>query len=227
MPWFDTDFLNFLAELQLHNEREWFQANKARFKEKVEAPFKAFVQEMIDRLAARDARFAITPQEAIFRIYRDTRFSKNKQPYKTHMSAVIAPGGRKGHLAEGMYLEFSADHVRLYGGIYRPDTQTLYRLRKYLVAHLDEFGRLLDDPAFRQRFDTIRGERNKRLPREFMAAAERQPLLYNKSFYYFHNFDPEVALRDDLVELLLEYYEAGRPMGEFLATAAGFRQMPD
>ena len=89
MAYFTQDYLTFLTELANNNNRDWFNDNKKRFKENVEAPFKAFLQDLIDTASAVDTRISITPKEAMFRIYKDTRFSKDKTPYKTHMSAIV------------------------------------------------------------------------------------------------------------------------------------------
>ncbi len=220
MAHFTPAFLNFLAELELNNNREWFNANKQRFKEQVEKPFHEFVAVMIERIAAHDPRIAITPKEAVFRIYRDTRFSKDKTPYKTHMSAVIGINGRKGPHSAGQYIQISAAELALYGGSYMPDRQALHRIREAIAAQPERFERLLNAPAFREKYGgQVHGEKNKRLPTEFAEAAQRQPLLFNKSFYFFAKLPAETILREDLPEICIEYYLAGKPLGDFLTEA--------
>ena len=95
MAYFTKDFTKFLKDLEKNNNREWFNENKKRYEESVKEPFYNFIDEMIMRINAIDNNVAIQPKDAIFRIYKDVRFSKDKLPYKTQVSAVISPGGRK------------------------------------------------------------------------------------------------------------------------------------
>jgi len=95
MSYFTKDFIKFLKGLNKNNEREWFHANKKDYVTHVKDPFKAFVQLIIDKMQKVDPTVVITPKDAIFRINRDIRFSKDKTPYKTNVSAAISAGGRK------------------------------------------------------------------------------------------------------------------------------------
>lgn len=221
MKFFTADFLDFFRELEANNNREWFEANKKRFKKNVETPFVDFIGRMIDRFQEVRPAFMLAPKDAVFRIYRDIRFSADKTPYKTHMSALVAPGGRKGMHNEGAYIEISAQHARLYGGMYMPDTNQLRNLRENIAANADTFDKLLKDKKFEKYFDgKIHGEQNKRLPAELAEAAQKQPLLFNKSFYFFHTLPAGEILEDDLDQKMMDAYLAGRPMGEFLANAS-------
>jgi len=217
MTFFTKDYIDFLCELEANNEREWFKANKKRYENSVKKPFEAFVANMIGRFQAINPSIMLTPKEAIFRIYRDVRFSKDKSPYKLHMSAVIAPGGRKGKLSPGAYLELSGQSAKIYGGVYMPDKQTLQKIREKLAANPQQFEELLRDKDFVEKFGGIHGEKNKRLPKEFAEAAEKQPLIFNKSFYFFHEFEPEIILQENFPDMLVQYFIAGRPMSEFLS----------
>ncbi len=219
MVFFDKDFLNFLAELSIHNERDWFNANKARFQKSVEKPFHQFIEALLERAQQVDSRIVLTSKDAVFRIYRDTRFSHDKTPYKTHMSALITPGGRKGMHESGMYIEMGCDHFRVYGGAYQPEKQQLQRIRETIAADLAGFSALIGEKDFVEKYGELQGEENKRLPAELMEAAAKQPLIFKKSFYYFHSFEPETILRDDLIDTCMEYYLAGKPVGDFLALA--------
>lgn len=220
MAYFTRDFLDFFRELKENNDREWFNANKKRFKSNVEKPFLEFIQAAINRFQKYEPSILITPKEAVFRIYRDVRFSKDKSPYKDHMGAVVAPGGRKGDLMGGAYLELNGTGPKLYGGIYKPDKKKLENIRYHIAANQDEFSTLIEDPKFKKIFSEIQGEKNKRLPKEFDEAAEKQPLIFNKSFYFYHQFAPEDILKDDFLDKVEATYVAGRPMAEFLIAGA-------
>ena len=219
MKYFTEKYLNFLAELSIHNERDWFNANKKRFQQDVETPFLNFIETMIDRAQAVDPRIVLVPKDAVFRIYRDTRFSKDKTPYKLHMSALVAPGGRKAMHPGGMYLQMGCDDFSIYGGAYMPDRDALQRIREAIAADLTGFNSLLNMTDFKEKFGEIHGEENKRISSEFSEAAEKQPLMFKKSFYFFHKFEPEVMLQEDLPDLVMEYYLAGKSVGDFFANA--------
>jgi uncharacterized protein (TIGR02453 family) len=222
MAYFTQDFLDFFKELAANNDKDWFHANKKRYETSVKDPFKAFVQDMIDRTAAIDDRFAGEAKDAIFRINRDIRFSKDKSPYKLQMGAVISPGGRKeGMGIPGMYLELSPAHFRFYSGLYMPEKEVLYQIREYIVKHSKELDKLVSDKVFVGKFGELRGEKNKVLPKEFKAAAEKQPFLFNKQFYFFSEMPAETILREDLADVVMEHFKASQPMRQFLTKARG------
>ena len=219
MPHFDPDFLQFFKDLAANNNREWFTANKKRYDTIVKKPFEIFITDLIDKVKKDDPTVQIEAKDAIFRIYRDIRFSKDKTPYKIQVSAIVSPGGRKDMLTPGMYLELGPEHVRVYGGVYMPEKNDLFNIRSYIVAHNDEFNTLIKDKKFVEMYGEVRGEKNKIIPKEFKDAAVAQPLLYNKQLYYFGQMEPEVVLSKDLINRIYAYYEAAKPMKKFLMKA--------
>lgn len=222
MKYFTEDFLDFFKDLAANNNRDWFHANKKRYELSVKEPFQVFIQEIIDRTAKVDNRFEAEAKQAIYRIYRDVRFSKDKTPYKMNCSAIIAPGGRKeGIGVPGMYLEAGPEHFRFYSGLYQPEKEVLYQVREYIVKHSNELDALVSDADFVNRFGHLRGDKNKILPKEFKLAAENQPLLFNKQFYFFAEFKPEIVLQENVADVVMEYFDASEPMRTFLTKARG------
>ena len=219
MSFFNKDFLDFFTELGKNNNREWFNNNKSRYETSVKKPFENFVQDMIYKIHEDDESLMVTPKECIFRIYRDVRFSKNKDPYKTTASAVIGNGGRKNYTDPGVYIEMSAEHLRFYSGIYQLEKEQLQNVRSYISSNLEEFEKLLKDRTFKRYFGTIRGEQNKRLPKEFDEVLKKEPLIANKQFYYFTELAPEKILSKTLSNNLMKYYFAAKPMNGFLQRA--------
>lgn len=216
---FSQDFCRFFEELSANNNKEWFDSQKKRFEKSVKAPFYDFVDEMILRIHLDDPDINISAREAVFRIYRDVRFSRDKTPYKTHMSALITVDGRKGMHHPGFYFQMGAENIGIYGGAYSPEKEQLFRLRSYISRHSDEFYRLLNAPEFKNKFGDIQGEKNKRLPAEFQQAAQRVPLLFNKQFYYQAHLDKSHVTDPNLGDLFMEYYFAAKPVKEFLTRA--------
>ena len=210
-------FLTFLRDLSENNNRDWFHQEKKRFKANVEAPFHAFVAEMISRLdAVQPGLEMITPKDCLFRIYRDTRFSKDKTPYKTHMAALIGPGGRKEMAKPAMYIQLSGEDARLYSGVYQPDKEQLYAIRQAIVRNPEEFRSAYTDKDFQDTFGEVHGDKNKRLPSEFQEAAELEPLLFNKGFYYYHIWPAEQMLEDSFPDELMDKFKAAHKVNAFL-----------
>src|SRR4051812_26168228 len=108
MAWFTSDALDFFAELELNNDREWFEKNKKRYESSVKKPMEAFAAEIIGRMQKDDPEINMQPKEAVFRIYRDTRFSKNKTPYKTNAGMAVSRGGKTDHTHPGVYFHMDA-----------------------------------------------------------------------------------------------------------------------
>lgn len=219
MSYFDKDFIDFFSELENNNNREWFQENKKRYELSVKNPFEYFVQDMIYRIHEDDENIMVTPKEAIFRIYRDIRFSKDKTPYKTHVSAVIANGGRKNYTDPGVYLELGAKHLRFYSGIYQLSTEQLSKVRSFLAINLEELDILLKDKNFRKYFGSVQGEQNKRIPKEFNETFKLQPIIANKQFYYFSELESVKILSKNLPTTLMKFYHAAKPMNNFFKQA--------
>ena len=219
MAYFTKDYLNFLSNLAANNDREWFNANKKTYEEHVKKPFEVFIADLIDRTAAIDPSMLTTPKESIFRIYRDVRFSKDKSPYKTQMSAIVTKGGRKGMHNPGIYIQLSHEDARAYSGMYRPDKKQLTAIRDAIAAHPDTFQKLIDDKTFKKVFGEIRGEKNKRIPSEYNEAAEKQPLIYHKEYYYFKSWPADQILKDSFLDEVVDTYMASRPLGQFFSEA--------
>jgi len=213
---FSPEFLKFFIELAPNNNKDWFDANRSRYEKFVKEPFKIFTQQLIDAFAEIDPRFKdVEPKDCIFRINRDIRFSKDKTPYKLQMSAVISPGGRKSRALDGVYIELTPEHVRIYGGIYEVDKDDLMRLRMGIVENMKEFRSLYMDSDFVKTFGELRGEANKVLPKELKDAAADEPLLFNKQWYFFAEYDPEIIFKDNLVGHVVDVYKTARPIEQF------------
>lgn len=219
MAWFTADYNKFFIELAPNNNKEWFDANRKRYEKSVKEPFETFVAEAIKQVAKVDPKVTITPREAIFRINRDVRFSKDKAPYKSRMSAVVAAGGRKDHSSGGIYFEIGPENVAFYGGQYMPDKDQLQRIREHIAANLAQFKKLRTAKAFVDHFGEIQGEKNKIVPKEFKEAAAKEPLIANKQFYFMAELPPKTVTSPKLVDLLMEHYKAMKPMNDFLAAA--------
>ncbi len=215
-PYFTEDYLQFFKDLAANNNRDWFHANKKRYEKSVKEPFAVFIAELISRVQKEDKSVQIEPKHAIFRVNRDIRFSKDKTPYKTNNSAIIAKDGRKGMNNPGMYVEIGPEHMRVYGGLYMPDKEILYAVREKISNNLRTFEKAINDKTFKAVYGEVRGEKNKIIPKEFKDAGAKQALIYNKGFYYFTEIPLKEVTNPNLPELVMEKYKAAKPVAEFL-----------
>jgi len=216
MAYFSNETIAFLKQLEKNNNRDWFNAHKQDYLDHVKNPFETFIGDLIEAMSVHFESLPITPKDAIFRIYRDVRFSKDKSPYKTKISALVSPGGRKNRTMPGIYLEFSPNDMRIYSGLYALETKELYNLRSHISHNLKAFDELIHNDAFVKEFGEIRGEKNKRIPQEFEDDAQHQPLMYNKQFYFFTSWPKETILKDNVIEKITETYLIAKPISDFL-----------
>jgi uncharacterized protein (TIGR02453 family) len=218
MAFFTEDFLQFFIELAPNNNKDWFDTNRKRYENSVKEPFKKFVQHMIDEVAKFDPKFKdIEAKDCIFRINRDIRFSSDKTPYKLNVSAVVAPEGKKSTAVNGVYFEFGPEHVRVYGGVYEIDKDDLLTVREGIAANIEKFQQAYNDKKFKAVYGSILGEKNKLLPKGLKEAAEKEPLIYNKQWYFYAQFEPETVLKADLDKIVLDCYDAGRPVENYFS----------
>ena len=219
MAWFTADFNQFFKDLAKNNNKEWFDANRKRYEASVKTPFNAFVAEAIKRIAKHDKTVRIEPKDAIFRINKDIRFSKDKTPYKLEASAIISPAGRKDHATPGIYFAFGPESLKFYGGAYQPEKDQLERIRTAIMRDGKGFRKVISGKAFVTMFKEVQGEANKVLPAEFKAAAAKEPLIANKQFYVGAEKPAKLVTDPKLMELMMDHYLAMCPFNEWLAAA--------
>lgn len=221
MKYFSEDYLIFFKELAANNHKEWFDSNRKRYENIVKIPFQIFIDDLINELVKIDPEIKITSKEAIFRINKDLRFSKDKTPYKLNNSAVISKQGRVDKTHPGLYIELGPEHLRIYGGLYMPSTAEIQKVREAIVHQSEYFKNLIESPVFKKSYNQIRGEKQIRIPKEFKLIAEIQPLVLNKQWYYFAEFSPKKIIEDNLLELVVQYYQNGFAVKEFFKNALG------
>lgn len=223
MAWFSPDFNRFFKDLAKNNNKEWFDANRKRYEQSVKQPFEAFVAEAIARIAKHDKAVSITPKEAILRINKDIRFSRDKTPYKLEASAIISPAGRKDHSVPGIYFAFGPEATKFYGGCYQPEKEQLQAIREAIVRDGKAFRKAIGGNAFVTLFQEVQGEANKVLPAEFKAHAAKEPLIANKQFYVGAEKPPKLVEDPRLMDALMEHWQAMRPFNDWLTKAISRR----
>lgn len=221
MDHFQESFLQFFIDLAPNNHKDWFDLNRKRYLKDVKEPMQRFVQHLIEVLAEEDPNMkGLEPKNCIFRINRDIRFSKDKTPYKLNTSAVISPAGRKDHRYPGLYFELGPGRLAIAGGAYSMEKETLEQLRRHILSKPDAWSKAASNSNFLRYFESgLQGEENKRLPKEFMEAAQKQPLLFKKQLYYWSEYDAQKILEPGLDNLLMEHFKASAPVRTLLLEA--------
>jgi uncharacterized protein (TIGR02453 family) len=211
------NYVTFFKELAANNNREWFKENKKRYEDHVKDPFYELTRQVISRMQKLDPEIKLEPKDAVFRIYRDTRFSKDKTPYKLHMSAVVGRGGRRDHTYPGIYFQIGVAGLTIAGGSWKPDKERLYRIRALVTEDPKRFRRIIDAPKFKEAFGELEAEKNKIIPKEFRETAEVVPEIYNKSFHYMADYKAQKdVMRDDLDKFIVDHYKIASKLNDFL-----------
>jgi uncharacterized protein (TIGR02453 family) len=206
--------LAFFAALQRNNRREWFQPRKAIFEEQLKQP----MRELVDAVNTAMARFApdyvTDPDKAIYRIYRDTRFSKDKTPYKDHIAASFSRRGEKA--GAGYYFAVSHKEVAIGGGLYMPEPEALLAIRRHLAERHQEFRKIAAAPAVRRLFVEVQGERLTRVPKGYATDHPAADLLRLKQYLLYVELPPELATTPAVYTEVVKHFRAITPFVEFL-----------
>ena len=209
----------YLAGLEAHNEKPWFEANRAEY-QTLRDDFTAFVGQVIARVAEWDDSVGwVDPKDCLFRIYRDVRFSREKTPYKTTFAASISDRGRKGE-GPGYYVQVDAKgEMFAAGGIYMPTPDQLGRIRDYVVEHPEAVDAMLGAPGFAETFGGFQDEALKR-PRGYHDQLPHIDVIKRKHFYVARERDVSAG-DDDALEWTVESFRAMEPLFTWLRSALG------
>ena len=208
--------LAFIRDLQKNNDRDWFAANKTRY----DAAREDFIF-FLDNLLVGAAAFEPLAQkqngkDLIFRIYRDVRFSKNKNPYKDHFGAYLAEGGRKS-IYPGYYLHLCPhDRSFLACGLWMPPADYLKAVRQEIDYNLNELQQLIDEPAFKKYFAEVGGEKLKTNPKGYDKENPALPYLRHKSWMVSYPLPDAVITSENALTEVLQAMELAKPFKEFL-----------
>ena len=213
---FPPEGLTFLRRLKRNNNREWFQAHKDVYEEKLKAPMTELVLALGGAMQGFAPEMEAEPQKAIYRIYRDIRFSSDKTPYKTHIAAIFAPRGMSKNTSASLYFHVAPDEVVIAGGIYMPDAAALRALRRHIAAQWEELRDILEKRGFKRLFGGLEGERLSRVPAGFSADHPAADLLRYKQLYVYAGESAEFARTARLFPRLVKVFAAAMPLVRYL-----------
>lgn len=175
---------------------------------------------LIERLAVDLQSFApdlvATPKASIYRIYRDTRFSSDKSPFKTHVSAIFPHRRLSKHGGAGLYFHVATDHVFIGAGIYAPEPRQLYQLRQHVATNFKRFRAIVESPTFRRRFGEVNGQRLKRVPKGFEADDPAAEYLKLRQFMAGTERPAESATQARFYHSLVRLFRELAPFVRFL-----------
>lgn len=214
---FPKEGLDFFRKLKKNNKREWFQPRKQIFEESIKAP----MIDLIGAINAHLARFApehiAEPAKAIYRIYRDTRFSSDKTPYKTHIAVNFPRHGLEKHAGGGFYFSVGADEIEVAGGVYMPGPDQLFAIREHIAAHHKPFADLAGNKSLRELMGEMHGDPLLRVPKGFAAVHPAAAYLKCRRWiFYRSDLDPKIAATKDLLPELVKRLKAMTPFVYFL-----------
>src|SRR5262249_28030095 len=149
-PRFSADTLTFLKGLKRNNRREWFNARRDAYDAHVREPMTAIIERLADDFRSFAPELLASPKISMYRIYRDTRFSGNRGPYRTQVAAVFPTRGLPKHEGAGLYFHVSPDNVWIGGGMYMPPPQQLLAVREHIAANVRQLRAIVESPAFRR-----------------------------------------------------------------------------
>jgi uncharacterized protein (TIGR02453 family) len=228
---FSRDAIQFLVDLAAHNDRAWFQPRKAEFERLIREPMEQLCIALEEQFRAHDIPLHADPAKSPFRIYRDTRFSKDKSPYKTHMAASFgwAGDGRdaaagRSHLEEvhasGGYFHLQPGEIFVGGGVWHPDAAWLNAFRTRIVDDYDAFRSVVEAPAFVKAFGSVGddGESLKKVPAGFPADHPAAELLRKKNVTFGRRLSDREALSPKLPVVLADAFATATPLMRWLAT---------
>jgi len=212
---FPPEALVFFRGLARNNHRDWFLPRKELFEQSVKQPMRELVTALNQAMAGFAPEYVSDPAKAIFRIYRDTRFSKDKKPYKEHLAANFnVRGMAQGH--GGYYCSVSHKEVAVGGGIYMPEPAVLLAIRNHIAENHKELRRILANPKVRRLLGEMQGEKLTRVPKGFACDHPAADLLRFKQFVLYVTLPPEIAISPNLYQEIVDRFRAMVPFLRFL-----------
>jgi len=225
---FSTESIQFLADLANNNERSWFQPRKAEFERLLRDPLEQLCLALSERFEARGLPLQADPKRSPFRIYRDTRFSRDKSPYKTHLGASfswvgaaaepVADGGPHGN---GGYFHFQPGDMFAGGGMWMPEKARIDAFRRLVIDDPERVRGALGDPAFVTAFDRAHSDDAlRRVPAGYPADHPLADLLRWKSVSFGRRLSDAEVCSPELPDRLVDLYGAATPVFRLLAGLA-------
>lgn len=214
--------LQFLKNLKKNNNKPWFDANRPLY-EAAKKDVEAFVNAVIAKLAKTDESIGhLQAKECMFRINRDVRFSKNKEPYKTNFGAFINKGGKKSMLA-GYYVHIEPGQAFVGGGLYMPEAAVLKNVRQEIDYNFVAFKKIINAAGFKKTYGTLSADKEFTLVRPPKGYEDTNPaieFIKLKSWVATQHLPDKDLTSKDFVGTVVTALKNLQPLIEFLNTVA-------
>jgi uncharacterized protein (TIGR02453 family) len=210
--------LAFLHNLARHNDREWFTPRKAVFEAGLKEPMLAIIRKVTSAMESFAPSFVRPAEKCLFRIYRDTRFSADKKPYKTHVAAWWSHQGLEKTSGAGYYFHIDAKEVVIAAGAYMPEKDQLAAIRHWLLDHHAEFRKLLQKPAVRKTFTEFDGNALTRPPKGFPKEHPALDLIRCRQWGLSTTLSASAALDPGFAAELIRHFRLAAPVVDALNT---------
>jgi uncharacterized protein (TIGR02453 family) len=220
-PGFPAEALEFFRGLARHNKREWFQPRKAHFEEYVKQPMMRLVEALNRNLEPIAPALVTPPEKAIYRIYRDTRFSKDKTLYKDHIAASFHNRSSAGQSDGGLYVAISHKEVAVGGGVYLPEPAALRTIREHIAENHADLRRILASKTVKRLLGDLEGDQLSRVPKGFACDHPAADLLRYKRYILYVELPPELAITPQLHAEIWSRFRATLPFLQFLTAPFG------
>jgi uncharacterized protein (TIGR02453 family) len=211
----DPATLDFLRELRQHNDRDWFNAHKARYlaaRENLEV----FATALLARMNETDVIETPNAKKSLFRIYRDTRFAKNKTPYKTNMGGSLSRSGAQRRGGYYYSIQPGGESV-IGGGFYGPERDDLLRIRQEIAADAQPLREILATPRFQKFYSALAGDALKTAPKGFDRDHPDIDLLRFKNFFVMHQFSDAEVTQADFLDRVIDGWLLLRPFFDYMS----------
>jgi uncharacterized protein (TIGR02453 family) len=212
VPYLRPEGLAFLRNLARNNDRAWFTPRKAVFEAELKEPMLAIIRKVTDAMSDFAPTCMRPAEKCLFRIYRDTRFSADKRPYKTHVAAWWMPTGFKKTSGAGFYFHISAKEVVIAAGAWMPEKDQLAAIRHWLLDHHAEFRKLLNQPAVRKTFAEFEGNALTRPPKGFPCRHPALDLIQCRQWGMSTVLPATAALKPGFAAVLIRHFRLAAPV---------------
>ncbi|WP_260702949.1 DUF2461 domain-containing protein [Edaphobacter flagellatus] len=215
-PHYTSEAIKFLRGLKRNNNRDWFNARKAIYEREIKLATQAIVAAVNEEMLRFAPENVQPPQKAVFRIYRDIRFSSDKRPYKTHQGAWWARSGLEKTSGGGFYFHLADNELLIAAGVYMPEREQLLAIRRHIEANHAEMRALLKAKKLNALMTEFDGSKLTRLPKGFLPESPAADLILNRQWGYSTRLPVEAATKPTLVKEIVKRFEAATPLIAFL-----------
>lgn len=221
MAFFTTESVAFWRGLAKNNTKVWFDEHRKDYEKHLKAPYNELAEALVEQVKEVEPEYQIGPKQALYRINRDIRFSKDKTPYKTELGISVGRNHKHDWAWPGYTCRIRVDGIAIAGGLYNPDPELRDKIRRYVGDHAADLRKIeRKSTKFAKTFGALEGEAHKRAPADLKELAEVEPRVLNKQWVYWASFDDKKLFLDPkLDQFILDQWETAKPAMSFLKDA--------